>query len=209
MFFKYNVAPKSKIVIAFIGPSCSGKDTLSKEVYDNLKSDYENCNYIVSCTTRPKRINEKDGVDYHFLTLEKFVELVEKRMMYEYTEFRDWWYGTSKESIKDGINIGVFNIKGLVKLANSKDCIVYPIYCKTDIKERLKRSVKREGKFKLEHIRRAVVDEKDFFYIEKYLKDYFLDSNYCVVQNQGNGSIYICVKILLYAIKKWASENNI
>ena len=52
-------------ILALFGPSGSGKDTLAK-----ILTTQENINEIISCTTRPMREYEQDGVDYHFLTVQ-------------------------------------------------------------------------------------------------------------------------------------------
>jgi guanylate kinase len=53
-------------IIALMGKAGSGKDTI---LHALLKQPaFKNASPIVSCTTRPMRENEKDGIDYHFLT---------------------------------------------------------------------------------------------------------------------------------------------
>lgn len=52
-------------IIALIGKAGSGKDTILKEI---LKQEPIKYNEIISCTTRPKREGEIDGVNYYFLT---------------------------------------------------------------------------------------------------------------------------------------------
>ena len=58
-------------VVALFGKAGSGKDTILREVVS--KGDFHE---IVSCTTRPRREGEQDGVNYHFLTNEEFTDLV-------------------------------------------------------------------------------------------------------------------------------------
>lgn len=70
-------------LIALFGPSASGKDTLAKEL---LKRN--DVSEIVSCTTRPMRDYEKDGIDYHFMNEEEFGKKVLDGTMLEATTFR-------------------------------------------------------------------------------------------------------------------------
>ena len=56
-------------IIALFGKSSAGKDYLQKWIVNNF-----NVNKMVSCTTRPPRDYEKEGVDYFFLTNEKFAD---------------------------------------------------------------------------------------------------------------------------------------
>lgn len=73
-------------IIALFGPSGSGKDTLAKYLVSNISADIHE---IVSCTTRPMRDYEQDGIDYHFLTNEQFTEKVLNGSMLEATSFRN------------------------------------------------------------------------------------------------------------------------
>ena len=57
-------------IIAIMGKSGSGKDTLCKALFK--EPAFLDANLIVSCTTRPIRDYETDGIDYHFLTTEEF-----------------------------------------------------------------------------------------------------------------------------------------
>lgn len=79
-----NVNAKKKIkLLALFGPSGSGKDTLAK-----ILTRREDISEVITCTTRPKRDYEKNGVDYYFLTVEDFTEKVLNGTMLEATSFR-------------------------------------------------------------------------------------------------------------------------
>ena len=55
-------------IIAIMGKAGAGKDTLLKTLLHT--APFDTANPIISCTTRPIRDYEQDGVDYHFLTTE-------------------------------------------------------------------------------------------------------------------------------------------
>ena len=59
-------------IVALIGKAGSGKDTLLQ----NLIDDNKGWNEIISCTTRPPREGEKNGVNYYFLSDEEFAAKV-------------------------------------------------------------------------------------------------------------------------------------
>ena len=104
-------------IIALIGEAGAGKDRLMKEFLK--QHDFHE---IISCTTRPPREGEKNGVNYFYYSEKDFLEKVNKNEMLEYTSFRDWLYGTSYDSVvKDKINIGVFNPDGILSLLNRND----------------------------------------------------------------------------------------
>ena len=147
-------------VVALFGKSASGKDTIQKWIVSN----FDFVHGIVSCTTRPIRENEKEGIDYHFLTNEEFAEKVLNGDMLEATSFNNWFYGTPIDSlVKDKVNVGVFNIAGINCLLQDSRIIVKPIMIYADDKTRLLRSLMREDKPNCAEIcRRFATDEKDF-----------------------------------------------
>lgn len=148
-------------VIALIGKAGAGKDTILKTTCANHPLMLHP---IVSCTTRPIRENEIEGVDYHFITLNDFTRKVLNGDMLEATEFRDWFYGTPINSLTlDKINIGVFNPAGVDALIEDPrlDVMVFEIVAPD--KQRLMRYLSREENPDCaEMCRRYFTDEKDF-----------------------------------------------
>ena len=147
-------------VIALIGEAGSGKDTLMQSVLAKTDKLHE----IISCTTRPPREGEVDGVNYHFLTGEQFGQKVLNGEMLEATCFNDWFYGTQMSSLKDNaINIGIFNLNGLEILLETPDFVILPVFIAVSNKERLLRTLEREESPNCTEIcRRFLADEKDF-----------------------------------------------
>ena len=78
------------------GPSGVGKGTLRKQAL----SDIENLTYSVSCTTRKPREGERDGVDYHFVTMRVFEEKIADGLFLEHAVVHGDRYGTLLESVK-------------------------------------------------------------------------------------------------------------
>lgn len=76
-------------------PSGAGKTTLLGGVMEKL----ERLKFSVSHTTRNPRSGEVDGIDYHFVPREKFVEMIESGMFIEHAEVHGKLYGTSHASI--------------------------------------------------------------------------------------------------------------
>ena len=79
------------MIVVLVGESASGKSTLAKI----LEQKQPNFSKVVTYTTRPKRNGEVSGVDYHFISNEKFNELVDRNFFVEHTSYRDWQYGTA------------------------------------------------------------------------------------------------------------------
>ena len=119
-------------IIAIMGEAGTGKDTLMQEVL-KVHPFHE----IVSCTTRPPREGEVDGINYHFLTNEEFAAKVLNDEMLEATEFNNWFYGTGLESLsKDEINIGVFNPTGIESLLAHRDKVKVIVKSKDELTEK-------------------------------------------------------------------------
>ena len=68
------------IMVILSSPSGVGKTTLTKKI----QQKYQSFKISVSHTTRLPRSNEIDGVDYHFVSKEKFHEYIKKNKFYEY-----------------------------------------------------------------------------------------------------------------------------
>jgi len=89
-------------VIAVSAPSGGGKTTIVKKIL-NL---YPEIIFSVSATTRPKRENETDGVEYFFISEDEFKKRVDNHEFVEWEKFYDYYYGTFKRFINDNINSG-------------------------------------------------------------------------------------------------------
>ena len=76
-------------------PSGCGKGTVLNELFKKTDNVY----YSVSATTRQPREGEVDGVNYYFVTKERFLELVRNDGMLEYATFVDNYYGTPKSEV--------------------------------------------------------------------------------------------------------------
>ena len=150
-------------ILALFGKSGAGKKKKKKWLVRT-----QNINGIISCTTRPKRDNEIDGVDYHFISNEEFAQKVLDCSMLEATDFNNWFYGTPLSALQeDKINVGVFNIHGIECLLQDSRLEVLPVYIQCFDKIRLLRCLKRENIVDCHEVcRRFLTDEKDFENIE-------------------------------------------
>ncbi|MEE9357283.1 guanylate kinase [Candidatus Vondammii sp. HM_W22] len=83
-------------------PSGAGKTSLVKAL---LKTE-EMIEVSVSYTTRPMRPGEKNSVDYHFVDLEQFTDLVRQGAFLENAQVFDNYYGTSEVGIRNQLNRG-------------------------------------------------------------------------------------------------------
>ena len=171
-------------IIALMGKAGSGKDTIMRAL---LKQPaFKDAAPIISCTTRPKREHEKDGVDYHFLTKEQFTDKILSGEMLEATVFNDWCYGTSLDNLTSNkVNIGVFNPEGVGLLRGRPNINLKLIYVEARDKDRLMRQLNRENDPDIhEIIRRYSADEMDFS--EEEIQ--YLEPD-CFITNNDGGSV--------------------
>jgi guanylate kinase len=57
-------------------------------------------------TTRPRRPNEKDGVDYQFVTKDRFQKLLDNNELLEWARVYDNLYGVPKETVRQALKHG-------------------------------------------------------------------------------------------------------
>jgi len=100
------------------GPSGVGKNTL----IDTVLKRNTDIVYSISATTRKPRIQEKDGVNYYFLSKERFEQMILENAFLEWAEFCDNYYGTPIAPIEKTLNKGIdvimdIEIKGAKQVA--------------------------------------------------------------------------------------------
>lgn len=83
-------------------PSGAGKTSICYAVLRIV----EEAEYSVSVTTRTRRINERDGVDYHFVTPEQFEEMIDRGELAEWAEVHENQYGTLKAKLSGAVERG-------------------------------------------------------------------------------------------------------
>ena len=121
-----------------------GKTTLTKKI----QQKYPSFKICVSYTTRSPESNEVEGIDYHFVSKEKFKQLISENKFYEYAKIFNNYYGTLKDTVDKTIlsNDIIFDIdwQGTKQLSKIKNLNLIKIYLITDSKAELKnRLIKR------------------------------------------------------------------
>jgi len=90
------------LFLVLSGPSGVGKDAVLARM---KKLDYP-LKYITTLTTRPQRPNERDNIDYHFVSMEKFQEMIDNNQLLERANVYGNWYGVPREDIKQALDRG-------------------------------------------------------------------------------------------------------
>uniref|UniRef100_A0A7C1JFC5 Guanylate kinase n=1 Tax=Caldilinea aerophila TaxID=133453 RepID=A0A7C1JFC5_9CHLR len=94
-------APRPVLVV-LSGPSGVGKDS----VIQRLKQTNHPFYFVVTATTRPKRPNEIDGVDYHFVSVGEFAEMIENDELLEYAVVYGDYKGIPKKHVREALASG-------------------------------------------------------------------------------------------------------
>lgn len=98
------IAAPGALLAIISGPSGVGKDTII-EAMRRLPGGNEH-HYVVTCTTRPRRPGETDGVSYHFLNAETFARLRDAGGLLEANNVHGHWYGTPRAEVADALAAG-------------------------------------------------------------------------------------------------------
>lgn len=160
------------MLIVLLGKTCSGKTTIAKEF------EKEGFRKVVTCTTRPKRVSEKDGTDYNFLDQAVFDEMKRNGEFAETAEYvmandQKVSYGSLKKDFEgDETKILVLTPSGL-KTIRESGLPVFAVYVKTD-NETIKKRLKMRGDDPEEAIRRLAADDDVFKDAEK-LSDFVVN----------------------------------
>lgn len=168
-------------IIVLLGKTLSGKSTIA-----NILEETYKFNRVLSFTTRPKRQNEIDLVDYIFIEDYQVYLMIGKgdalalRAYQPHPSFGPypWYYGLNKKDIIPDENpVIITDFKGLkdVEEKFGKDKII-SFYLDVDRKNQEKRLKSRGKELTQEQIRRMNADDVDFKNVESYV-DFVIDGS--------------------------------
>ena len=114
---------KNSKLFVISGPSGVGKDT----ILNQMKKIYPSNHYVVTVTTRKKRINEIDGKDYFFVTNKKFQDMIDSNEFLEWATVYNNNYGVPKNQVflalSENKNVIIkADIQGAKTIKNTIDC---------------------------------------------------------------------------------------
>jgi len=118
-----------KNIITISAPSGSGKTTLCKA----LRKVRDDIGWSISYTTRQKRKNEQNGVDYYFISTKEFEDRILKDEFAEWENVHGNYYGTSKFVLKKAINnnetlLFELDVKGAMSIKENNPDNTYSIF---------------------------------------------------------------------------------
>ncbi len=160
------------MIIIIAGPSGAGKTTVCKLL---IKND-DKLLYSISATTRAKRRGERDGVDYHFITEEKFKNWEKEGRFLETAKVHGYYYGTLKDFLAESdrgekdILMDV-DVKGKIsickKIRNAVSIFLLPPTMSEAVKRIKGRNKEKEIEIKsrMETASREIKEIKNFDYL--------------------------------------------
>jgi len=90
------------LLVVISGPSAAGKDATLKRM-EEMSYPFH---FVVTATTRPRRPNEVNGVDYHFISEQEFTEMLEKDELLEHAIVYGQHKGIPKKQVREALASG-------------------------------------------------------------------------------------------------------
>ena len=155
-------------LIVISGPAGAGKGTVVKEL---LKDD--DIRLSVSATTRQPRGKERNGVEYHFLSVEEFEKMIAEDGFIEYARYVDNYYGSPKKPVEQWLSEGKNVILEIEVQGGLQVMEKYPgvlsIFILPPSMEELERRLRGRGTESEEVIQKRMAQaEKEMRYKDKY-----------------------------------------
>ncbi|OGN66747.1 MAG: guanylate kinase [Chlamydiae bacterium RIFCSPLOWO2_01_FULL_28_7] len=177
---------KKGLFFILSAPSGGGKTTLIRM----LTKEYEKILESVSFTTRETREDEREGIDYFFISKEDFEEKIRSGFFLEYAKVYDNYYGTSKEYVKKHLNEGkhvvlVIDTQGALSLKNKVEAS-YIFISPPSLEELKMRIIKRDGKDVKDLDKRLKWAEKELKQIPYYdynITNFDINTSYEVLKS--------------------------
>ncbi len=149
------------LMLVLSSPSGAGKTSICKEILKKIKE----LKLSISYTTRPKRKSEVDGMDYFFISKNKFKELQAKDFFIENAKVFDHLYGTPKNFVEKNLLKGVdvlFDIdwQGAQKLSNFSKTDIVSVFILPPSNMILKERLKKRNEDSLEIVNKRMSKAK-------------------------------------------------
>ena len=176
------------------GASGVGKST----VLNKVMAERSDLRFSVSATTRAPRPGETNGINYYFVSKEKFQEMIAQDAFLEYDAHMDNYYGTPKEQLEEKLltgsvildiePVGAFNVR-----RNCPDAVL--IFIAPPSMEELERRLRSRGDTGEEQIRLRL--DRAVWEMEQSAQ-----YNYVVI----NGDVETCADEIINIIAKTCGE---
>jgi len=95
----FQVNPDTPLLLIISGPSGVGKDSVLRALKERDLPLY----HVITANTREPRPDEKEGVDYYFVSRERFKEMIGNDELLEYSEVYEDYKGVPKSEVRKAI----------------------------------------------------------------------------------------------------------
>ena len=100
---EFNIHHPQPLLIVISGPSGAGKDT----VMQRMKERGLPFHFVVTATTRPRRLNETHGKDYWFVSKEEFARMINEDELIEHAIVYGDYKGIPKQQVREALSSGM------------------------------------------------------------------------------------------------------
>lgn len=146
-------------MIVLVGASASGKTEAAKVLIN--KYGFKK---MVTTTTRPMRVGERQDIDYHFITKEEFLKRKANNEFLETTEYNNNYYGTSRKDVSDD-KVLIVEPEGANNIYEKLGSIIKIYFLEASESERRRHMLLRGDK--IEDVERRIKNDHSRFDINK------------------------------------------
>lgn len=152
---------RTPLLVVLSGPSGAGKDA----VLDELARRGHRFHRVITCTTRPPRDNERDGVDYFFVTDAQFDELIRTGGLLEHAVVYGHRSGVPRqqvvEKLREGLDVYVrTDVQGAASIKKLAPEAVLVFVAPSSLEE-LEERIRARGSDDEERVRRRLATAKE------------------------------------------------
>jgi len=164
-----NSSSVNPLVLVISGPSGVGKDA----ILNRMKERNYPFTFITTVTTRKRRISEKDGIDYHFISTDDYQKILAKNGFLESAQVYGNWYGVPKEPVKAALAQGKdtiikVDIQGAANIKKVLPEAVFVFILAPSMEELSKRLCQRQSETSADLELRLKTAEKELEEISKF-----------------------------------------
>lgn len=166
------------LLIVLSGPSGVGKDSVRKRM-EELGCPVH---FVVTATDRPRRQEEIDGVDYHFLSTKEFERMIEEGKFLEHATVYGQYKGIPKEDVRQSLARGEdvllrIDVQGARTIREIAPEALFIFLCASSMRELIKRLKERKTESGEEVMERVATVQREM----KYLPEF----DYVVINREG------------------------
>ncbi|MFL5625802.1 MAG: guanylate kinase [Ktedonobacteraceae bacterium] len=164
---------KQGLLFVLSAPSGTGKDS----VIQALKEQGTDFNVVASVTTRAPRPGESEGNPYHFVSEEKFKQLVDEDELLEYAKVHGNWYGQPRQVIREHLKAGrdvllKIDVQGAATVRRKVPEAIFIFLVPGSLEELEERLAQRDTETQEERVRRLADARKEME--QRYWYDYLV-----------------------------------